>query len=402
MPIWKRNATQRQCLMAEAQREMVSGGRHVNFDLAEDPQYPDSQELLTESQQLDAEVMAEWSQDNSRTLDIHSLPMYESFIDCTVSDDDRPSANTSDDEACTQQPVYSVTGRDIWSPTYPPTSTEETIIDLTGSDDEPEDKENASSLGTGTRTEENYTHLSTSYSPPTQSFWRHINLTYAPRKTARRQAFRTIFDKKEFERRPPLEHLWKQPTQLKEVNPPHPSEQKATSNSFHPSPKTRSVNKSGNLNAGTSTSHDSETISAGPSGRSMSIEPNVLRVCDTIATPQKPKVQKRPRNTTILSIKPKYQKTRDSISSYKQWPLDVKRVFNNLYSHTMTLINAHNHLADLLDRCTELSAQRPDRASISEIMALEPLYTEAVEAVKNLPRARVMHAPRLTGVCVFM
>ncbi|XP_073534446.1 uncharacterized protein [Phyllobates terribilis] len=211
-----------QCLMAETQCETVSGGSHVNFELAEDPQYPDSQELLTESQQLDAEVMAESSQDKSRTLDIHSIPMCESFIDCTVSDDDRPSATTSDDEACTQQPVYSFTDRDIWSPKYLSTSTEETIIDLTGSDDETEDKENASPLGTGTRTEENYTHPSTCYSSPTQLLWRPINLSYAPRKTARRQAFITIFEKKEFEHRPPLEHLWKQPTQLKEVNPPHP------------------------------------------------------------------------------------------------------------------------------------------------------------------------------------
>ncbi|XP_077110532.1 uncharacterized protein LOC143766612 [Ranitomeya variabilis] len=384
-----------QCLMAEMHRETVSGDRHGNSELAEASQYPDSQELLTESQQLDAEVMAEWRRDNSTlTEDPHNnTPMYESFIDCTGSDDDLSAVTISDDEACAVQPLYAFTERDTWSPTFPTTSTEETIIDLTGSDDETKNKENTSPGDNGKRaeekSEEKYTTPSTSYSSPTQSLWRPTNIQYAPRKTARRQPFRTIFEKKEFDHWPPLGRLWNQSTHSTEVNPRALSERKAANDSLHSKPKSRSV-RSGNLNAGTSTSHDSETSGAGSSGMPASNEPNVLRVCDTIATAHKPKVQKRTRNATTRPIKHKKLKTPDSIAAYKQWPLDVKRVFDALYSNTMTLINARNHLAYLLDRCTELAAQRPDRGSISEIMALEPLYTEAVEAVKNLPRARTL------------
>ncbi|XP_077111215.1 uncharacterized protein LOC143767076 [Ranitomeya variabilis] len=256
-----------QCLMAEMHRETVSGAHHVNLELEEASQYPDTQELLTESQQLDAEVMAEWCQGNSTLAeDPHNnQPMYESFIDCTGSDDDLPAVTTSDDEACAVQPLCSFTEWDTWSPTFPTASTEETIIDLTGSDDETKDKENTSPGDNGTRTEEKYTIPSTSYSSPTQSLWRPTNLPYAPRKTARRQPFRTFFEKKEFEHWPPLGHLWNQSTHSKEVNPPTLSERKAASSSFHSRPKSRSV-KSGNLNAGTSTSHDSETRAAGTSG----------------------------------------------------------------------------------------------------------------------------------------
>ncbi|XP_077113926.1 uncharacterized protein LOC143769314 isoform X2 [Ranitomeya variabilis] len=70
--------------------------------------------------------------------------MYESFIDCTGSDDDLPAVTTSNDEACAVQPLYSFIERDTWSPTFPTASTEETIIDLTGSDVETKDKENTS------------------------------------------------------------------------------------------------------------------------------------------------------------------------------------------------------------------------------------------------------------------